>query len=57
MHLIILYLLAAALVGFAGRNRRMGFFGFTIVSILLTPILGFLIVFLSAPGDGPSEAQ
>jgi hypothetical protein len=49
MPAIVLYLLAAALVGFAGRGRRIGFIGFFLLSLLVTPIIGILIVFLSAP--------
>jgi len=49
MPAIVLYVLAAALAGFAGRNRRIGFIGFFILSLLVTPIIGILIVFLSAP--------
>jgi uncharacterized membrane protein YhaH (DUF805 family) len=49
MHLVILYILAAALVGYAGRSRRIGFLGFFLVSLIITPVLGFVIVFLSAP--------
>jgi len=54
MHLVVLYIIAAALVGFAGRNRRIGFPGFFVISLLLTPVLGFVIVFLSAPGKESS---
>jgi hypothetical protein len=49
MHLIILYVLGAVLVGYAGRNRRIGSVGFFLISLLITPILGFLIVVISAP--------
>jgi hypothetical protein len=55
MHLLILYTLAAALVGYAGRRRRIGFLGFFLVSLLITPVLGFVIVFLSAPAKVRSE--
>lgn len=49
MHLPVLYLLGAALVGFAGRRRRVGFVGFFLASVLLTPLLGLIILLLSAP--------
>lgn len=49
MHLLVLYIAACALVGYAGRSRRIGFLGFFLVSILLTPIIALLILLLSAP--------
>jgi uncharacterized membrane protein YhaH (DUF805 family) len=55
MHLVILYILAAALVGYAGRSRRIGFLGFFLVSLIITPVLGFVIVFLSAPSRARTE--
>jgi len=57
MAIVVLYVLAAVLVGFAGRNRRIGFLGFFAISLLFTPILGFAIVFLSAPTKGPTQAH
>jgi hypothetical protein len=51
MHLLVLYVIAAVLVGFAGRNRRIGFPGFFVLSLLMTPPLAFVIVFLSAPKE------
>jgi hypothetical protein len=42
------YLLLAALVGLCGRRRRMGFVGFLVFSLLLTPPLGLLLVYLTA---------
>jgi hypothetical protein len=43
----VLYLLLAVLVGLCGRRRRMGFVGFFIVSLLLTPVLGLLLVYMT----------
>lgn len=43
-----LYVLLSVLVGLCGRRRRMGFVGFTVFSILLTPVLGLLAVYLTA---------
>jgi len=51
MHIIIiiLYLSICYFIGFLGRDRRFRFFGYFILSILLTPIIGLLFVFASDP--------
>jgi uncharacterized paraquat-inducible protein A len=40
--LIIVYLVLCFLIGIAGRHRRIGFFGFFILSLILTPVLTLL---------------
>ncbi len=44
--LIILYLVFCLLIGIVGRRRRLGFFGFFLLSVLLTPVLtlGWLLI-------------
>lgn len=42
-----IYLVFSLAIGFLGRHRRIGSLGFFIVSILLTPILGLLILVLT----------
>lgn len=42
------YLVLAVLVGLCGRHRRIGFVGFLIVALLLTPPLGLVIVYCTA---------
>jgi hypothetical protein len=54
MQFLVLYFLACALVAFAGRGRRIGFLGFFILSILLSPIISLLVVVLSAPASQKS---
>jgi hypothetical protein len=44
---VILYVLLAVLVGLCGRRRRAGFLGFFILSLLITPVLGLLFVYVS----------
>jgi hypothetical protein len=39
----------AAILGFIGRNRKFGFWGYFFASLLLTPIIGLLLVFASDP--------
>jgi hypothetical protein len=37
-------LLASLIIGYLGRNRRMGFWGLTFASLLLTPLVGLLLL-------------
>lgn len=45
--LALLYIFVAAFVGFIGRGRKFGAWGYFFASILLTPILGLLLVLAS----------
>lgn len=45
--LAILYLGLCALVGYLGRDRKFGFWGYLAASLLLDPIIGFLLVLAS----------
>lgn len=44
---VVLYVLLAVLVGLCGRRRRMGFVGFFLLSLLITPVFGLLFVYVS----------
>jgi hypothetical protein len=46
--LIYIYFMASVLVGYLGRRRMIGFVGFFIVSLLITPILGGLVLMMTA---------
>jgi hypothetical protein len=37
-------LFASLIIGYLGRNRRMGFWGLTFASLLLTPLVGLLLL-------------
>ena len=52
---IALWLSGCLFVGYLGRNRRFGFYGCLVASMLLTPPLVLLIVLVtdSADEDGP----
>ena len=43
-----IYFMASVLVGFLGRNRMIGFLGFFIVSVLITPVLSALVLALTS---------
>jgi hypothetical protein len=47
--LIFLWLFLSLIVGFFGRNRKLGFWGYFFSSIVLTPIIGLLFVLASDP--------
>ena len=47
--LVFLYLALSLVAGIAGRNRRMGFWGFLFSSICLTPIITLLFLYCAAP--------
>ena len=43
----VIYIVAAALVASLGRKYRMGFWGFFVISLILTPIIGLIIIIAS----------
>jgi hypothetical protein len=43
------YLALSLVAGIAGRNRRIGFWGFFFCSIVFTPIVSLLFLFFAAP--------
>ena len=49
MHLGLAYLVLCLIVGYLGRNRAIGFWGFFILSILLTPLVGGIVLAVAAP--------
>jgi hypothetical protein len=55
--MITLYVLTCLLMGYLGRHRKLGFVGFTIVAILLTPLITGLILLISAPSKASTAAQ
>jgi hypothetical protein len=55
LSLVLLYLMLCLVAGIAGRNRRIGFWGFLFSSICFTPIITLLFLYCAAPRkvDGP----
>lgn len=43
------YLLLCLVAGFAGRKRRIGFWGFLFCSFIFTPIISLLFLYFSTP--------
>jgi uncharacterized membrane protein len=46
---VILYLAFCLLAGLCGSQRRMGFFGTFLVSLVVTPVVVLLVLILTAP--------
>lgn len=47
--ILLVYVLLSVAAGYAGRNRRIGFWGFLFLSLLVTPFLTGLLIFGAAP--------
>jgi hypothetical protein len=46
--LLLLHIAGSILVGLLARHRRIGFWGFLLVSLLITPFVALLILIISA---------
>jgi hypothetical protein len=49
---LFIYLLAALGVGFWGRHKSIGFVGYFILSLLITPVVAFGILLIGADHPG-----
>jgi hypothetical protein len=47
--LVILYLVFCVLVGLCGTQRRIGFFGTFLLSLVVTPLVVLIVLMLTAP--------
>lgn len=54
---VIIYVVLAVLVGLCGRRRRMGFVGFFLLSIVVTPVLALLFLYVSQERPRPSALR
>ena len=54
--LIIIWIIVSLLIGGAGMDRQIGFWGAFLMSVLLTPIIGLLFV-LSSPRNSVIEIE
>jgi hypothetical protein len=46
---ILAYILVCLLTGFLGSDRRMGFVGTFLLSIVTTPLVVWLVLFITGP--------
>ena len=51
MPIPLIYIIAAVLVASLGRKHKWGFWGFFVISLILTPIVGILIIMATYPVD------
>jgi hypothetical protein len=52
MEFVFAYLALCLLAGFAGRDRRIGFWGCFFCSLIFTPFIILLFLYFMAPGNG-----
>jgi hypothetical protein len=57
MGFVLLWIGMSALVGFLGRHRSVGPWGFFAFSLIFTPIVGALSLFVAGPGRRPAAMQ
>lgn len=50
---LITLLVLSALVGYIGKDRKFGFWGYLFCSLIFTPIIGLVIVFASDKRPAP----
>jgi hypothetical protein len=49
LEFVLSYLALCVVAGFAGRKRRIGFWGFLFASVIFTPIVGLLFLYWATP--------
>jgi hypothetical protein len=54
---LVAYLVFCVLVGLCGTQRRMGFTGTFLLSIVLTPVLGLLMLLITGPSRRAEVAR
>ncbi len=47
LNVALVYLVLCGVAGFFGRKRRVGFWGFFFLSILVTPVITMLLIFFA----------
>jgi len=50
---IIVLLVLSAIVGYVGKDRKFGFWGYFFCSVLFTPIIGLIVTFASDKRPAP----
>ncbi|MBT5902110.1 MAG: hypothetical protein HOH58_08395 [Opitutaceae bacterium] len=53
----IILLVLSAIVGYVGKDRKFGFWGYFFFSVLFTPIIGLIITFASDKRPAPEVAS
>ena len=53
----IVLLVLSAIVGYVGKDRKFGFWGYFFFSVLFTPIIGLIITFASDKRPAPEAVS
>lgn len=48
--IILLIALCSLVIGYLGRRKKLGFWGFFFASLMLTPVFGLLLLVIAGPG-------
>ncbi len=49
MNIVLIFVALSIVIGFLGRKRRFGFWGYFFLSMLLTPVVGLLTLIAAIP--------
>lgn len=54
---IVVYIIFSILVGVCGSQRRMGFTGTFILSLLITPLIVLIVLLLTGPSERAEDGR
>jgi hypothetical protein len=57
MLFVLLWIAAGLVVGIAGRDRAIGFWGWFVASLVLTPVIALAVMALTAPRTSPPSPR
>lgn len=57
MNIVLIFVALSVVIGFFGRKRRFGFWGYFFLSLLLTPVVGLIALLSAIPKDEPRERR
>lgn len=57
MNVVLIMVALSIVIGFLGRKRRFGFWGYFFLSMLLTPVVGLLALIAAIPRSEPRERR
>ena len=55
IQIFLAFVVGSLIVAFLGRNRKFGFWGNFFASMLLSPLIGFLLVLSGTPKTAPKK--
>ena len=57
MNIVLIFVALSIIIGFFGRKRRFGFWGYFFLSLLLTPVVGLIALLAAIPKNEPRERR